>query len=106
MVYRALLLDDGISLPVKAIWENLVHNAVLKPVRRLCAPPIDGYLIRWWCTFINVAHSTKMFHIIAVEDGSLFGRNDEVIPEQTAVTRHLGHRLVILCLDTFFICGL
>ena len=82
---RAPLLDDGIAVAREAVREDLVHDSVLEPVRRL--GPLVEYrdLERWRHMVVERAHAAELFWIVAVVPGTVLHRDDEVIPDEASL---------------------
>ena len=76
----ALLLDDRIALAAEAIGEDLVHDGVLRPVRRLRALVEHGDLERRRCVVVNAAHAAQMLVVVAVIPCAGTRDNDEIVP--------------------------
>ena len=82
---RALLLDDGVSLAREAVREDLVHDGVLEPVRRLGPLVEHRDLERRRHMVVERAHAAELFRIVAVVPGAILHRDDEVIPDEASL---------------------
>ena len=95
MVNSTFFFDELISLTIKPVGENLVHHRMLEPVRSLCALVVDGNLIGWRHVGINTTAAPQMLHIVAIIAGTITAGNNEIIPEQTALCRHLHFQRIV-----------
>ena len=89
MIYSTLLLHQGIALAIKAVRENLIHDRVLEPVRRLCPLVKYRYLVGLgWRIVGQNSHPAHALIVIAVVPGSAIHGNNKIIPEKAAPLRH------------------
>ena len=88
MIDRAFFFDQLVALPIEPVGENLIHDRVLEPVRRLGALVVDRNLIGRRHVGIDIALSAPVLHLIAIIAGAVTAGDNEIIPEQAAFFRH------------------
>ena len=96
MEHGAALRGELVAHTAEAVGENLVHDGMLRPVRRLRASVIDRNLIRRRRLVVELADTAELLGVVAVELRARHRRDDEVIPDEAARLRQLDFPLVEL----------
>nr|DAO63625.1 MAG TPA: hypothetical protein [Caudoviricetes sp.] len=89
-----LLAHDGIPRTCKAVGEDLVHDAVLEPVRCVRSAIVDRHLIGGRLLAIERADAAEHLRVVPIEIRATLHRDNEVVPEKAAVIRQLDPRRV------------
>ena len=90
----ALLLHNRISRTRKAVGKDLIHDRVLKPVRRACTLVVYRDLIRRGGLCAECTDTAKHLRIVPIEIGTALRRDDEVVPDEAAVFRQINPRRI------------
>ena len=90
----ALLAHDGIPRARKAVGEDLIHDAVLEPVRCMRSAIVDRHLIGGRLLAIECADAAEHLRVVPIEICAALHRDNEVVPEKAAVIRQLDPRRV------------
>ena len=88
MIDRAFFFNQLVALPIKTVGENLIHDRMLEPVRRLGALVVNGYLIGRRHIGINITLPAPVLHLVTVVTGAVTTGNNEIIPKETPFFRH------------------
>ena len=80
MVHCPFFLNEAAALPAKTIREDLVHDRMLEPVRRMSALVVNSNLEGRRHLRADLSQPPKMRRIIAIIQCLLLMGNNEIIP--------------------------
>ena len=79
------LLRPSAACPAKTIGKDLIHDGAAKPCRRICPLIVNGNLKRRRRFGRRLPQASQLFSIIAIVESFPVYREDEIIPDQTAL---------------------